>query len=280
MTAKIPSSLVSVDWLHKHLDAENLIILDATLSKVTANTAPKIVVEEQIQGALFFDIKHTFSDTTAPYPNTVPKPEIFEIAAQDLGITQRSCIVVYDTYGIYSSARVWWLFTLMGFKNIAVLNGGFPEWKRKNYPTELKQVHTLPKGDFKVTYQPKLVSYKQEVLENITTAKAVVIDARAKGRFLGTAPEPRKEVRGGRIPKSESLPYSTLLEERSFKKEKELQQLFQEVNPNGKPMIFSCGSGITACVLALGATQIEHTDFSVYDGSWTEWGSEQELPIV
>lgn len=279
MKLSVSSPLVSTSWLYDNFNAENLIVLNGTIPKVTVKE--ELLKEEanQIKGSLFFDIKKQFSDTNAEFPNTVLNADEFEKQAQKLGINQDSCIVVYDEYGIYSSARVWWLFKLFGFNNIAVLDGGFPEWKQKEYPTETKQKRVLPKGNFKADFKSQLIKNYHQVVTNINKEEFLVADARSKGRFLAEAPEPRKEVRGGRIPKSVSLPSSELLNGVSLKSKEELKSIFKEINPKNKSLMFSCGSGITACVLALGAEVLEIENYAIYDGSWTEWGSKLELPI-
>ncbi len=280
MSLKIEKSLVSVDWLQSNLNDENLIILDCTIPKVTAIKSDANFVEKlQIKGARFFDIKNTFSDKKAPLPNTVLSSREFEEKAIELGINNNSCIVVYDDLGIYSSPRVWWLFHLMGFKNIAVLEGGFPKWKSMNYPIEKPTKKEFLQGDFKVDYQAEKIKFTKDVLSAIDTNEFVIADARSEGRFLGTIAEPRKEVRSGHIPNSKSLPFSNLLHENEYKSEEELKAIFKNINPEKKNLIFSCGSGITACVLALGAEIAGYKNYAVYDGSWTEWGSSSELLI-
>tara|TARA_R110001592_G_scaffold266_3_gene1475 strand:- start:4675 stop:5523 length:849 start_codon:yes stop_codon:yes gene_type:complete len=279
MFLKISKPVVSVDWLSRNLDSQNLIIFDATIPKVTAKKEVSSDEKQQIKGAFFFDIQKTFSDENAPFPNTVLSAKSFEKKAQQLGICKDSCIVVYDDLGIYSSPRVWWMFQLMGFTNIAVLDGGLPAWNSKKYPTEKPTNNQLKKGDFIASYQSEKIKYTADVLSSIESDTFLIVDARSKGRFLGTEPEPRKDVKGGRIPNSVSLPYSEIVENDLMKSEEDLRSVFDKINPKNKDFIFSCGSGITASVLALGAEIAGIKNHSVYDGSWTEWGSTDGLSI-
>jgi thiosulfate/3-mercaptopyruvate sulfurtransferase len=276
---QIEKPLVSVNWLYQHKDATNLIVLDGTIPKVTQQKDKINIEETQIPTARFFDIKKIFSIQDAAFPNTALESEDFESEARKLGINKDSCIVVYDTHGIYSSARVWWLFKTMGFYNISVLDGGLPAWKKANYPIEKKQTHHFDFGDFEAKYQSEKIINSEVVLKTITNTSKQITDARSSGRFNATEPEPRKEIRGGHIPTSNSLPYSVLLNNSELKSKDELEQLFQKINPENKELVFSCGSGITACVLALGAEIAGYNEISVYDGSWTEWGSLPYLPI-
>lgn len=277
---KIKNPLVSVDWLEKHLNDENLIILDATLPKVTWKTSEDLENEKsQIKGARFFDIKKVFSKADATFPNTILSSKEFEVKAQNLGINSNSCIIVYDDLGIYSSPRVWWLFQLMGFNNIAVLNGGFPEWNSKKYPIEKPQKNQFLKGNFKSNFLSIKVKLLNEILDSLDDKSKIIADARSKGRFLGTTPEPRVGVKSGRIPNSVNIPYTEIIENGKMISNENLKSVFDNVNPNQKDFIFSCGTGITASVLALGAELIGCKNYSVYDGSWTEWGSINDLPI-
>lgn len=271
MSLKIPSYLVSVDWLLEHLENESLLILDATIPKVGSKKIEILEEKSQIKKARFFDLNE-FSEKEAPLPNTSLTAEKFQQKAQQFGINNNHCIVVYDDLGIYSSPRVWWMFQLMGFENIAVLDGGFPEWKAKKYPVEKPSIKTFSKGNFISNYQPKKITFMTDVLENISSKTHLILDARSEGRFFGIEPEPRKEVRGGHIPNSKSLPHSAILSGTKMKSTDELKMIFETKNPENKPLIFSCGSGITASVLALGATIAGIKNHSVYDGSWTEWG--------
>lgn len=277
MMLKIEHPVVSVDWLHENLNAENLIILDATIPKVGGNNEVK-EEKQQIQNAVFFDLKHVFLDVNGTYPNTISSKKHFENEVKKIGINNDSCIVVYDDLGVYSSPRVWWLFKVFGFTNIAVLNGGLPAWKEAGYITEVPINKEVNKGNFKASFEGDLVKFTQQVLK-ASNNKELILDARSKGRFFATEAEPRKDLRGGHIPNSRSLPHGELQFDGKMKSVEELQQLFSKVNPDKEQMIFSCGSGITACVLALGAEVAGYKNYSVYDGSWTEWASRLELPI-
>ena len=278
MSLKINKPLVSVDWLYNHLNDDNIVVLDCTIPKVTSNT---LIVEEktQIKGAVFFDIKNSFSDKNAALPNTVLSPEEFEIKAQELGINKDTVLVCYDDLGIYSSPRVWWMFQLMGFKNIVVLNGGFPEWKLKGFPIEIPKLHQQKNGNFKVNYKPEKLKYTKDVLISIENKKVLIVDARSNGRFLGTAPEPRKDLKSGHIPNAISLPFEEVLLNGKMKTEPDLVKVFSSLKDKNE-IIFTCGSGITAAILALGAAILNIKNVAVYDGSWTEWGSTDNLPIA
>lgn len=280
MTLKINKPLVSVDWLQSNLGSKNLIILDCTIPKVTAkSSSSNIDDKKQIKGAVFFDIKKTFSDVDAPFPNTILSSKEFEYSARYLGVNEDSLIVCYDDLGVYSSPRVWWMFQLMGFKNTVVLDGGFPEWKSKEYPTEKLQKHSSKKGNFTANYQNEKIKFTNDVFLAIKNETILIADARSKGRFYATEPEPRVDVKGGHIPNSVSMPYSEIVENGILKPEEDLKIFFNKINPKKKEFIFSCGTGITACVLALGAELAGVKTHSVYDGSWTEWGSTEGLPI-
>lgn len=275
---KIDKPLVDVQWLKKHLKNRHLVVLDATLPKAVANNSQEVETK-RIPGARFFDIKNVFSDVKATFPNTWPGEAIFNKAAQKLGIHKDSVIVVYDEHGIYSSARAWWMLKGMGHENVAVLNGGLMAWKKAGFELENKNVQTVEKGDFEGKFDRKYFKNHQDVLSFINDPSESVIDARASNRFKGLEEEPRKGLRSGHIPGSINLPYTDLLDDGKMLDEKELQSVFIRIAPTDGHITFSCGSGITACVLALGAEIAGYNNLSVYDGSWTEWGSIEELPI-
>lgn len=276
----ISEPLVSVAWLWQHFDAQNLIVLDASIPKVTAeNISLDNTIKSQIKDARFMDLDNEFSDTTAMFPNTMLTPENFQVAARKLGIHKNSALVVYDDLGIYSSPRAWWMFKTMGHDNIAVLDGGLPEWKKKSLPFEDRKKYIGEQGDFVAHYRSSMICDYREVLRSINDDSTLVIDSRSENRFFGVDPEPREGVRGGHIPKSKNIPYSLLLEENKMASRERINEIFDDLPKQGEKLIFSCGSGITACVLALGSEMIGLRDKSVYDGSWTEWGSLTELPL-
>lgn len=275
---KIEKPLIEVSWLQGHLQTENLVILNATLPKAVAGDVNK-EQNERIPGARFFDIKNVFSDTSAPYPNTWPGQEAFNQEARGLGISKNSAIVVYDEHGIYSSARAWWMFRSMGHDNVAVLNGGLKAWEEAGLALEPKSDQAYEMGDFKGMYKEGFFKNHLDVLQTLKDDNQLVIDARAENRYKGLVEEPREGLRSGHIPRSVSLPYTDLLTDGRMLDGKELKRLFVSTVTKNKNLTFSCGSGITACVLALGAELAGYNHLSVYDGSWTEWGSMHELPI-
>lgn len=277
MKLKIPNPLVSVNWLNKNIKAENLIVLDATIIKVDAEN--DIEKEKlQIPNSIFFDLKNIFLNKEGEFPNTIPTKNHFEEQVQNLGINKDSCIVIYDDLGVYSSARAWWLFDVFGFENVAVLNGGFPSWLKASYSVDKLLKKQLKKGDFRAVFKTEKISNKKRVLE-VSNNKGYIFDARSKERFKAIVAEPRKGLRGGHIPNSKSLPYSQLQNKGEMKPIEELNEIFLSLNPEKKPVVFSCGSGITACILALGSCVSGNKNYTVYDGSWTEWASDLTLPI-
>ncbi|MBJ6368544.1 sulfurtransferase [Snuella sedimenti] len=259
--------IVSVAWLYEHLDADNLIVLDGTINKVLDAS------QQQIPKARFFDIKNKFSEVGAPFPSTFPSEAQFEKEARALGINKESAIVVYDDKGIYSSARVWWLFKAFGHHNIAVLSGGLPSWQKANYKTERMMPYSGGSGDFEAKLNPMAMVFFDEMRTASTNKTHTIIDARSKGRFNCQEPEPREGLRMGTIRNSINLPFTDLLSDGEIKSKEDLELIYAELAKKEDPIIFSCGSGITACVLALGAEITGYKNISVYDGSWTEWGT-------
>ncbi len=267
----IAEPLVSVEWLKRHLGTSNLVVLDASIPKVTGNNSE--INQFQIPTARFFDLKNKFSDVTAPFPTTFPSSKQFTISAQELGINKDSAIVVYDDLGIYSSPRAWWLFKAFGHDNIAVLDGGFPSWKRANFDVKRKKDYIGKLGNFEAVNRPGLMKFFEDVKKESQDKSSLIIDARSEARFKCKVPEPREGLRRGIIPNSVNIPHETLMNELQFKNKEELKIIFNKFAKPEDQLTFSCGSGITACVLALGAELAGYKRVSVYDGSWTEWGS-------
>jgi len=269
---KLKSSVVSIDWLKNNLAVPNLVVLNASIPKVT-DPSNEISGEELIPNTRFFDLKTKFSDLSSPFPNTFPSEAQFTEEAQLLGINKDSAIVVYDDKGIYSSARAWWLFKAFGHNNVAVLDGGLPEWKKANLDTELYRPYQGKKGDFIGLENKKLMKFFEDVKSESQDNSHLIIDARSEQRFKSLVDEPREGLRRGKIPNSVNLPFEEVLVESSLKPVKELKTIFSNFAKPNDQITFSCGSGITACVLALAAEISGYQTISVYDGSWTEWGS-------
>ncbi|WP_394750845.1 sulfurtransferase [Spongiimicrobium salis] len=267
--------IVSSEWLKANIDNPNLILLEAQLN---ANPAASLATSgiQEIKNTRVFDLKNDFCDTTSSFPNTLPSAAQFEANCRALGINKSSIIVVYDRKGIYISPRVWWLFRTMGHSAVYVLNGGFPDWEQQGFTTENRTDRTYPLGDFKSSFQPDNWVDFDFVKTNTQTQDNLVIDARSADRFQGIASEPRKGLRSGHIPHSLNLPYTTVLENGKYKSKPELKSLLNPMITAGKKLIFSCGSGITACIILLAFELINADTKAVYDGSWTEWAQRSE----
>jgi thiosulfate/3-mercaptopyruvate sulfurtransferase len=272
-TISLPTPLVTIEWLVTHLNHPDLVILDATKTKVGQKELSAEAKTKRIPRARSFDLQNTFKDQEATLPNTMPTPEYFEKEAQNIGINQESIIVIYDHHGVYSSPRAWWIFKTMGHKNVAVLNGGFPAWKNANLPIANQANYDGEAGNFKANYQAGLIKSAEEVLENINKKDIAILDARSEGRFHGTAPEPRADLKSGHLPGSQNLPSGKIIKDGKLLPTEELKEIYAALNLENKEVIFSCGSGMTACVIALGAEVAGHHSKAIFDGSWTEWGN-------
>lgn len=258
-------SIVSSVWLNNHLGDPNLVILDAS-----QDTKQNGFLNIKISGARFFDIKNDFSDTSSNFPNSFPSVEQFENSCRSLGINNSSKIVVYDKMGIFSSPRVWWLFKSMGHNAIVVLDGGFPDWFNNNFNTEIPKQESYAIGDFKASLNSNNITFFDFIKQNIVSNNALVIDARSADRFNGIVSESRVGLRSGHIPNSINLFYKLVLTNGKFKSKNELATIFSDIDTD-KPLVFSCGSGVTACIILLACNSFLDNDMSVYDGSWTEW---------
>lgn len=265
------SPLVSAQWLKEHLNDPDLIVLDATMKKSVAADAQE--VHGCIPGAQFFDISGSFSDSDAPYPNTFPSVDQFQEESQQLGINRSSTIVIYDQKGIYSSPRAWFMFKTMGHSEVYVLNGGFPDWLENGFPTEPKYTVQETTGNFVARLNASKVKSIDDIQRNVENQQFMIFDARSAQRFNSEVPEPRAELRNGNIPNSISLPHAEVINNGKYKSIEELQKIFNTSKIDHKELVFSCGSGITACILLIAAELSVDNPTAIYDGSWTEWGT-------
>jgi thiosulfate/3-mercaptopyruvate sulfurtransferase len=247
-------NLISTTWLFENINHPDLIVLDAS-PKSNASNLKVEFKGLQIKNARKFDIKNVFSNPDGDLPNTLPSAKHFETECQKLGINTTSKIVVYDNLGIYTSPRVWWLFKIMGF-DVFVLNGGLSAWINDGYETEKIIIRTYGLGNFKAIFNPKLVTKVNAMLTHLDDTDILIVDARSNERFKALIPESRENLRSGHIPNSINLPYNMLLEDEKFKSKNELEAIFKKLQIDNKKLVFTCGSGITACIIMLASELI------------------------
>lgn len=273
--------VVSTAWLGEHLGEPGLRVIDATWYLPTLQRDARAEFREaHVPGAVYFDID-AIADRETGLPHMLPDATTFGEAVGALGIGDGDRIVVYGGKYLSASARVWWTFRVFGHERVAVLDGGFPRWREEGRPVESGEARPAA-GRFTARFRPELVASLDDVRRNLETHRMQVLDARSAGRFAGTEPEPRPGLRGGHIPGSLSLPYDRLFrrEDATLLPAADLRRLFEDarVEP-GRPVVTTCGSGVTACVLALGLQLVGRHDVAVYDGSWTEWGGRADVPV-
>ncbi len=270
------NDLRSVEWLNDNFSNENLVVLDASLASTIEGSRSDLdgVV---IKNSRYFDLKKKFSDHDSAFPNTLPSPEDFEKECRALGINNSSLIVVYDDLGVYSSPRVWWMFRAMGHQEVYVLDGGLPHWVKNGYPTSSSHHVDLDPGDFTSNLNLDFVKSYQDIVANVDDALFTIIDARSEGRFNGVEDEPRKHLQSGCIPHSINIPYKEVLKDGKFKSESELKAIVDSKKLDLDQVVFSCGSGLTACIVMLALRKINGQLNVLYDGSWTEWAELQGL---
>jgi thiosulfate/3-mercaptopyruvate sulfurtransferase len=273
--------VVSTDWLAERLAAPDIAILDASWHlPSTGRNAKAEFMAERIPGAQFFDIDE-ISDTSSPLPHMLPSAEKFSSRVRKMGIGDGKKVICYDAHGLFSAARAWWMLRVFGHDDVAILDGGFPKWRAEGRPIEDGPPHQPQERHFTAQFRSMMVRDKNEVRE-ATKSGAVVADARSPGRFRGEEPEPRKEVRGGHIPGARNVHYATLLKpDGTLKSTEEIAKVFAAAGVDiAKPVITSCGSGVTAAILTLGLTLLGAKNHALYDGSWTDWGSDPALPVA
>ena len=278
-TVKITNSIVSVKWLRENLSAENLILFDASMKPIFPVANPTLETPAHIPGSLRFDFDDVLCDHNTSLPHMMPSPEFFADEMQKMGVNHDSAIVVYDKVGVYSSPRAWWMFRAMGHDQVAVLDGGLPAWIQAGHETVPTLATPKGRGDFVSRPQAGLFVDSKTVVQALADSSFSVIDARSAGRFKGQEPEPRAGLRGGHMPNAVNIPYTDVLENGRLASKSKLQSIFEEYK--NKKMIFSCGSGVTASLVALAAEQAGYKYLAVYDGSWSEWGApDSGLPVV
>ena len=280
--ARLPDPLVSTEWLAATLGAPDLKVVDATFYLPHLRRDARAEFEQaHIPGAVFFDID-AVADHSIPLPHMLPDPGAFADAVGALGIGAGDRVVVYGGKGLIASARVWWTFRVFGHEPVAVLDGGLGKWRKEGRPVEAGPARPAPRR-FSATYHKDLVADLSRMLAVLERGDAQIVDARSRGRFTATEPEIRPGLRGGHIPGSMNLPYGDLFraDEDAMRPVDEVRDAFRQagLDPE-RPVVTTCGSGVSAAVLALALYRLGRRDAAVYDGSWTEWGGRTDTPIV
>jgi thiosulfate/3-mercaptopyruvate sulfurtransferase len=272
--------LVTTDWLAKHLGETDLRVVDGTWHMPQLGRDARAEFEAgHVPGAAFFDID-PIADRATTLPHMLPAADEFAAAVGGLGIGSDDRVVVYDTRGVVSAARVWWTFRVFGHDAVAVLDGGLRKWRAEGRPVE-RGPAARPRRTFRARLRPELVRDLSAMRANLDRRVAQVLDARSAGRFAGTEPEPRAGLRGGHIPGSLNLPYETLYRaDGTLRPPDELREAAVAAGVDlSRPIVTTCGSGVTASVLALALYLAGRPDVAVYDGSWSEWGARADVPV-
>jgi thiosulfate/3-mercaptopyruvate sulfurtransferase len=273
--------IVSCAWLAERLDAPDIRIIDATwFLPGDARDAKALYAARRIPGAIFFDIDE-IADKAANLPHMLPAPEKFASRMKKLGVGDGARVVVYDGQGLFSAARVWWTFRVMGHDDVVVLDGGFPAWERGGYPIETDPPAAKMERHFTPRVRADLVRDLSDMRRAIEGG-AQILDARPNPRFRGEAPEPRPGLKSGHMPGSHSVPSGSLVNENgALRSREELAKIFATAGADpAQPAITTCGSGVTAPIIALALARLGRWDAAVYDGSWAEWGSKDDTPVV
>ena len=274
--------IVSTEWLEAHLGSPDVCIIDASWHLPTAKRDPKKeFLEAHVPGAQFFDIDE-LSDTASNLPHMLPSPEKFSSRMRKMGIGDGKRIVAYDAAGLFSAARAWWMFKIFGHEDVAVLDGGLPKWKAEGRPLEDGPPLKPQERHFTARFRSMMVRDRREVASALASSSAQVADARSATRFRGEEVEPRPGVRAGHMPGAKNVHYASLLNaDGTLKSPEEIESVFKAAGVDlSRPVITSCGSGITAAILSLGLSLTGARDHSLYDGSWTEWGGHPDTPVA
>jgi thiosulfate/3-mercaptopyruvate sulfurtransferase len=276
-----PEALVGSEWLATHLDDPHVRVVDASFKLPGILPTARADYEAgHIPGAVFFDIDDIAAPATS-LPHMIPTAERFAQKIGALGIGDGDRVVVYDSHGLSSAGRAWWMLRLYGHHEVALLDGGLPQWRAEGHPIDTAIPAPVPR-QFMARFDPALVRDKAALLANLATRREQVVDARAAGRYTGAAPEVRPGLRSGHIPMSRNLPYEQLTDPAThrMRSAEELARLFKDAGVAlDRPIVTSCGSGVTACALAFALHLVGHSGAAVYDGSWSEWGLPGDTPV-
>lgn len=271
---------VAGDWLAEHINDANIQIIDARMAPPGQEhrDVPGEYRAGHLPGAVFFDIE-ALSDHTSPLPHMMPRAEAFAVAMRELGISSDKHLVVYDEGNLFSAPRAWWMLRTFGVENVSILAGGLADWQREELPLEQGDID-LPEGEFDVNFDPMVIKRLTDVLLVSHEGTAQIVDARPAPRFNAQVDEPRPGLRRGHIPGAFNVPWNDLVENGQLKTTDDLNEIFTRQGVSfDKPIIASCGSGVTAAVVVLALTTLGVNGVSLYDGSWSEWGARADLPV-
>ncbi len=273
--------LIETDWLKKNLKNKEIKVIDATWHMPSSElNAFEIFKEKHIPGSIYIDLEE-ISDPNSELPHMMPNEDFFSKKISSLGIENSNHLVIYDMYGMFSAARIWFMFKAFGHEKISILNGGFPAWINSNGEIS-NQIEKIKETKYKATLNKSLIVDYQYVLENISKKKHQIIDARSPGRFLGIDQEPRPDMKSGHIPNSKNLFFNDLIDQNSKKiiEKNKIEDLLKSSDiDKEKDIICTCGSGVTACILKFAIELVsENKNIKIYDGSWSEWGTIKDSP--
>lgn len=272
--------LRSTDWLAERLGAPDIVVVDGSYYLSTMNRdAQAEYLAGHIPGAIRFDID-TVKDADNPLPHMLPRPEVFASHMRKLGIGDGATVVVYDGAGLFAAPRVWWTFRVFGVERVFILDGGFPKWTAEGRPVEEGEVTRRP-AHFTARFDAGAVADLGDVRRALDAGAIQVVDARPAGRFSGKDPEPRPNLPSGHMPGALNVPFASLIADGRLKTKDELSAVFSAARVDlGRPIITSCGSGVSAAILGLALDAVGHAAWTLYDGAWAEWGSAPGCPIV
>ncbi|ALB67739.1 3-mercaptopyruvate sulfurtransferase [Cronobacter dublinensis] len=275
------SFFVASHWLAEHIDDPEIQILDARMAPAGQEHLRDMAQEYRaghLPGALFFDIE-ALSDHASPLPHMMPRPETFAVAMRELGVNDDKHLIIYDEGNLFSAPRAWWMLRAFGVQNVSILAGGLAEWQRDGFPLQEGAVEA-PEGEFEAKLDELQIKRLTDVLLASHEKTAQIVDARPAARFNAEADEPRPGLRRGHMPGALNVPWTELVVKGQLKTTDELHAIFARQGVNlHRPIITSCGSGVTAAVVTLALATLGASDVTLYDGSWSEWGGRQDLPV-